>query len=120
MDKDGSIEQVIAAHLDAWNAPDGPARAQAIAALYATDVFVGEPGAAHRGHTGMAQAIADLQAQLPGTTITRSGPVQTAQDLVTYTWELGTAGQAATATGRDVLIIRDGLITSLYVVIDGS
>jgi SnoaL-like domain len=113
-----SVENTVTAHLDAWNAPDGADRAQAIADLYSPDVFIGEPNAEHRGHSGMAQAISALQAQLPGTAITRSGPIQTVQDLVTYTWELGAGGQPAIATGRDVLIIRDGLITSLYVLID--
>jgi len=113
-----SIENIVAAHLDAWNAPDGPDREQAIADRYSADVVISEPGAEYRGHSGMAQAISGLQAQLPGTAITRSGPIQTAQDLVTYTWELGASGQPAIATGRDVLIIRDGVITSLYVLID--
>jgi len=113
-----SIEGTVAAHLDAWNAPDGPDREKAIADLYSADVVIGEPGAGYRGHSGMAEAISALQAQLPGTAITQSGPNQTAQDLVTYSWELSAGGQPAIATGRDVLIIRDGVITSLYVLID--
>jgi len=113
-----SVEDTVTAHLNAWNAPDGPDRAQAIAELYSPDVFIGEPAAEHHGHRGMAHAISALQAQLPGTVVTRSGPIQTVQDLVTYAWELGTPGEQATATGRDVLLIPDGQITSLYVVID--
>ena len=81
----GSVESVVAAHLDAWNAPEGPDRMNAIAEVYSPDVFIGEPDAKRRGHSGMTQAISALQAQLPGTSITRSGPIQTAQDLVTYT-----------------------------------
>jgi hypothetical protein len=114
----GSVEYAVAAHLDAWNAPDGADRAEAIARLYSPDVFIGEPAAQHRGHSGMAHAISALQAQLPGTAITRSGPIQVVQDLVTYTWEIGGRSQPAIATGRDVLIIRDELIASLYVLID--
>ncbi len=115
----GSVESVVAAHLDAWNAPEGPDRANTIAELYSPDVFIGEPDTKHRGHSGMTQAISGLQAQLPGTSITRSGPIQTVQDLVTYTWGLGTGSEPPIATGHDVLIIRDGQITSLYVLIDG-
>ena len=113
-----SLENAVAAHLDAWNAPDSPDRAQAIANLYSPDVFIGEPGAEHRGLSGMATAISALQAQMPGTEITRTGPIQTVQDLVTYTWELGARGEPPIATGRDVLLMRDGRITSLYVLID--
>ena len=113
-----SVENLVAAHLDAWNAPDTPDRTKAIAELYSPDVFIAEPGAAHRGHRAMAQAISALQVQMPEAAITRSGPIQTVQDLVTYTWELGARGRPAAATGRDVLVIRDGRITSLYVLLD--
>lgn len=113
------IESIVTAHLDAWNSPAGPQRAEAVAAVYASDVFVGEPGSALRGHEGVGQAIDALQSQLPGTTIRRSGPIQVAQDLVTYAWSLGPADGPAMATGRDVLLVRDDQVTSLYVVIDG-
>jgi len=113
-----SLEGIIAAHLDAWNAPSGPDRDRSVAEVYSPEVFVGEPGAALHGHSGMTKAISGLQAQIPGTTLSRSGPIQSVQDLVTYTWTLGVEGQPAIASGRDVLIVRDSKITSLYVLID--
>ncbi|MCL3838893.1 GNAT family N-acetyltransferase [Aeromicrobium duanguangcaii] len=112
------IESVVAAHLDTWNSPAGPERTEAIAALYAPDVLVAEPQRALRGHDGMEQAIADLQAQLPGTALTLSGPIQVAQDLVTYAWTLGAPDGPAVASGRDVLFLHDDDVVSLYVVID--
>jgi hypothetical protein len=114
----GSIESLITAHLNAWNAPAGPDRDKSVSEVYAPDVFVGEPGNAYQGHSGMTKAISGLQTQVPGTTITRSGPIQSAQDLVTYSWTLGVDGQPAIVSGRDVLIVREGRITSLYVLID--
>ena len=113
-----SVENTVSAHLEIWNAPAGPDRTNAIADVYSPDVFIGEPDAKRQGHRGLIQAISALQTQLPGMSITRSGPIQTAQDLVTYTWQLGAGNGPATATGRDVLILRDGQITSLYVLID--
>ena len=112
------IESIVAAHLAAWNASAGPDRARLIASVYTADVFIGEPQRALRGHDGMEEAIASLQAQLPDTAITRSGPIEVAQDLVTYTWALGAADGPVIASGRDVLITRDDQIASLYVVID--
>lgn len=114
----GSIDDVITAHLNTWNAPAGAARDESVAKTYSPDVFVGEPEAAHRGHAKMSAAIAALQAQLPGTVIRPSGPIQTAQDLVTYSWTLGVDGHEPIASGRDVLVVREGRITSLYVLID--
>ena len=115
-----TIESLVAAHLDAWNAPAGPDRTGAITSVYSSDVFIGEPQGALRGHDGMEQAIDALQAQLPGTALTRSGPIQVAQDLVTYGWTLGSPGGPSLATGRDVLLVRDDEVVSLYVVIDAS
>jgi hypothetical protein len=113
-----SVESLVGAHLDAWSAPAGPDRDQLIAEVYALDVFLGEPARGAKGHAGVAESIAGLQAELPGMSITRSGPIQSAQDLYTYTWALGPAGRAPIASGRDVLIVREGKITSLYVLID--
>lgn len=114
------IENLVAAHLDAWNAPVGPGRTQQIASVYSPDVYIAEPQGVLRGHGGMEQAIAGLQAQLPHTTITRKGPIQVAQDMVTYAWSLSAPDGPAVAAGRDVLIIGDNKIICLYVVIDGS
>ncbi|MGV9310760.1 nuclear transport factor 2 family protein [Streptomyces sp. NPDC003691] len=113
-----SVEGVVTAHLAAWNSSAGAERDSLIAKVYSPDVFIGEPGAAHRGHEGMNAAISGLQEQLPGTVITRSGPVQQAQDLVTYSWTLGAPDGPVKASGRDVLLVGDGRIARLYVVID--
>ncbi|MCR6030581.1 hypothetical protein GGQ22_03890 [Nocardioides sp. zg-579] len=59
-----------------------------------------------------------LQAQAPGARIARSGPIQVAQDLVTYSWTLTVGDGPALATGRDVLIVRDDEVVSLHVVVD--
>lgn len=115
-----SYESIIDAHLRTWNRMPGTQREQAIASIYSPDVTIGEPGAAYVGHAGMTEAISGLQAQLPGTVITRSGPLQTAQDLVTYSWSLGPAGGSTMVTGRDVIIIQENRITSVYVLIDAS
>lgn len=115
-----SVEAIVDAHLSVWNSADTADRKRAIASIYSPEVFVGEPGSAQAGHEGMAQAIAGLRAQLPGTVLTRSGPIQIAQDMATYGWNLGPVGGETIVTGRDVLLIRDGLISSLYVVIDAA
>jgi len=114
-----SIDDLVAAHLDTWNSRNGSGRQRSIAAIYTTDVTIGEPGARHTGHGGMNDAISALQAQLPNTTITRSGPIQTAQELVTYPWVLGAVGQPPIAAGRDVLLVVDEAISHVFVLVDG-
>lgn len=113
-----SIDALVAAHLSTWNSPNGSDRQRAIAVTYTTDVTIGEPGARHTGHAGMDDAISTLHTQLPNTTITRTGAIQTAQELVTYRWELGTVGHPPIAAGRDVLLVVDGAITHVFVLVD--
>jgi hypothetical protein len=113
-----SVENIVVAHMEAWNAPAGPERERAIAEVYTADVFVGEPDARLTGHSGVEQAIAALQAQLPGMALTRGGPLREVQDLVTYPWTIGAEGSSPVVSGHDVLILRDGKVSRLYVLID--
>lgn len=109
---------LIAAHLDAWNTDPGSQRDRSISTTYAPDVTVNEPESVHTGHEGMSEAISGVRALAPGAVITRSGPFQSVQDLATYPWDLVLPDGTRLASGRDVLIIRNGVIQSLYVVLD--
>lgn len=113
-----SIEGLVAAHLKVWNSPDGPDRQQRIATVYTADVTIGEPTARLTGHAGMNDAISALHDQLPNTTITRTGSIQTAQELVTYQWVLGTVGGPPIVMGRDVLLVVDQAISHVFVLVD--
>jgi len=115
---ESTLDSIITSHLNAWNSPAGDDRDRAISDLYTSDVVVAEPETTYSGHAGMAEAIAGIQAAIPGAQITRSGPIQSAQELTTYSWALGPAGGPVIVTGRDVLIIREGKISALYVIID--
>jgi hypothetical protein len=113
-----SIAQVVAEHLAIWNLPDDEERSRSIASAYSSKVLVAEADAVYRGHEGMARAIDALQAALPRMQLELSGAIQTAQALSTYSWSLGPAGETPVVTGRDVITVRDGVIESVYVLID--
>lgn len=114
-----SIEKLIDDHLSAWNSPPSAQREELIAATYAADLFVGEPQAALTGHDGVTTAIDGLAAQVPGGSLHRTSGISQVQDLVTYTWGLLVDGNDV-ATGRDILLVADNVITRLYVLIDGT
>ncbi|WP_405995425.1 hypothetical protein [Streptomyces sp. NBC_00986] len=113
-----SIAHIVAAHLTIWNSPAGEERSRSIASTYADDVLVAEADAVYHGPEGAEKAIDALQAAVPGTRLDLDSPIQTTQDLSTYTWTLGPAGGAPVATGRDVITVRDGVVKSVYVLID--
>ena len=112
------IAQVVAEHLTIWNSPAGEERSRSIASTYADDVLVAEADAVYHGAEGAEKAIDGLQAATPGMRLELSGPIATAQDPSTYTWTLGPAGGTPVATGRDVITVQDGVVQSVYVLID--
>jgi len=97
-------------HLGIWSTTGCAARAGVIAETYRQDVVLVEPQLPSNGRDGVNDAIDGLQAQVPNMTFAVPRPDQTAQNTVTYTWTLEPAGGASVATGRDVLVVRDGLI----------
>lgn len=113
------VEALVSDHLAIWNSEDADQRLQAMASVYTDDVRTAERDATYAGHAGVDEAIAGLQGALPGMKLSLSGPIQRAQDLVTYQWNLGKPDEGVVAvTGRDVLVIDNGLIAVLYVLID--
>lgn len=113
-----ALDALITDHLKAWNTPAGEDRDRLLAEVYAADVSVSEPSVVRTGRKGMAEAISGLQAAVRGGALSRSGPVQTSQQLSTYSWDLGADGGPVLASGRDVVIVRDGAIAALWVIID--
>jgi hypothetical protein len=113
-----SLAAIAAEHLRIWNSQPGPERTSAVAGIYASDAVVAESNATYRGRSGVEQAIDGLHAALPGMQLELTSPIQTAQELSTYTWTLGPQGQPAVVTGRDALSIKEGAITAVYVFID--
>lgn len=113
-----SIAEVIAGHLAVWNAPAGEERSRSIAAIYSSDALVAEENAVYHGHDGVARAIDALQAAIPGMHLELSSAIQTVQSLSTYSWNLKVAAEAPVASGRDIIQVQEGVITSVHVFLD--
>lgn len=115
-----SIDAIVDKHLNIWNSPPSQERRDAVQRIYSSDVLVAESDTTYRGYAGVEQAIDGLHGALPGMQLELTGPIQTVQDLSTYSWSLAPEGGAVVVTGRDVLTFEDGTITALYVLIDAA
>lgn len=111
------IELMEANLLEVFNERDAQRRAAAIERTYAPDVRWTDDEGVVLGHKALdAKAIA-LQSQLEGLVFTKAGPVHQTLGFGYLAWTLGPDGGEPVATGFDVAIVRDDVISELYTVI---
>jgi len=111
------VELMEANLLEVFNERDDQRRVAAIERTYAPDVRWTEDEGIAVGRDALnARAIA-LQSQMEGLVFTKAGPVHQTLGFGYLAWELGPGGGDPVATGFDVAIVRDDLISELYTVI---
>jgi hypothetical protein len=103
-----------------FNEPDPQRRDAAIAETFAEDVVFTDPEGTVTGRDALAAKITELLAQGPGFVFTHDGPLREIPGaLGVRAWRLGPPGGAPVLGGLDVAVVRDGLIATLYTVLDG-
>jgi hypothetical protein len=103
--------------LGVFNERDAQRRAATIDTTYAADVrWTDDEGVSVGREALEAKAIA-LQSQMQGLVFTKAGPVYQTTGLGYLAWKVGPDGGDPVASGFDVAIVRDGLISELYTVI---
>jgi hypothetical protein len=103
--------------LGVFNERDAQRRALTIESTYAPDVrWTDDEGTSVGREALEAKAIA-LQSQMQGMVFTKASPVYQTRGLGYLAWKLGPEGGAPVATGFDVAVVRDDLISELYTVL---
>ncbi len=105
--------------LQVFNEADADRRAELIAATYAPDVVFHDPEGTVTGREAFAAKVAELLAGTGGLPFALRRPVQASAGLGVASWALGPAGQPPVATGTDVALVEDGLITTMWTLLDG-
>jgi hypothetical protein len=103
--------------LGVFNERDPQRRALAIESTYAADVRWTDDEGITFGREALDAKAAALQSQMEGLVFTKAGPVYQTLGLGYLAWKLGPDGGDSVATGFDVAIVRDDLISELYTVI---
>jgi ketosteroid isomerase-like protein len=117
-EKKDAIKAIIDNHLAAWNNTDPVSRQAAIATIYSLDVKVADPDEKYKGRETVDGIIAGFQAKFSGASLSLVGKPQIHHNGVYYKWQLAAAGAAPLATGVDFILLKDGLIKTLYVFVD--
>jgi hypothetical protein len=103
--------------LGVFNERDAQRRAATIETTYAPDVrWTDDEGVSVGREALEAKAIA-LQSQMQGLVFTKASPVYQTHGFGYLAWNVGPEGGDPVATGFDVAIVRDDLISQLYTVI---
>jgi hypothetical protein len=104
-----------------FNEPDPARRDAAIAQTFTADVAFTDAEGTVTGRAALAAKVTGLLAQGPGLVFVHDGPLREIPDtLGVRAWQLGPSGGSAVLGGLDVAVVRDGLIATLYTVLDGE
>lgn len=104
---------------EVFNERDPERRAQLVAATYAADVVFHDPAASVQGREALSAAVATLQEGGEGLVFSLRRPVQESVGLGLTSWQLAAPGGDPVVTGTDVALVSDGLITTMWTVLDG-
>jgi hypothetical protein len=117
-EKKDAIKAIIHSHLAAWNDTNAESRKAAIDTIYSLDVKVADPDEKYKGRELVDGIIVAFQTKFAGAQLSLVGKPQIHHGGAYYNWQLATEGAAPIATGVDFVLIKDGLIKTLYVFVN--
>lgn len=97
---------------------DDDRRRAAIDELWAKDGVLYVPPGMIVGRDAIGKFAGELRATHPNFVYTPQGAPQVLHDVGRLAWGSGPRGEASEYTGWDVITVRDGRITALYVFLD--
>ena len=103
--------------LGVFNERDAQRRAVTIESTYAPDVRWTDDEGIVVGRAALDAKAAAMQSQMQGLVFTKASPVYQTRGLGYLAWKLGPAGGDPVASGFDVAVVRNDLISELYTVI---
>jgi len=117
----GRIHELLNRNLqEVFGEGDATRRRAAIEELYTEDCVLYVPPGKFVGRGALDKFAGDLRATHPHFVYTPHGEPQALHNAGRLAWGSGPRGEAPEYTGLDVIIVRDGKITALYVFLDSN
>ena len=105
-----NLTNLIDRYIATWNETDAERRRELIAQTWTEDSIYVDPLMRGEGRTGIDAMIHGVQTQFPGLRFRRASDIDTHNDRVRFSWELGPEGGPAIAGGVDFgMILGDRL-----------
>ncbi|MGC5026785.1 nuclear transport factor 2 family protein [Tsukamurella sp. DT100] len=112
-DENDGFAALVAAYLAMWNERDPRARQALAAAVFTPDAYYVDPNSAARGIAAIDAYVAGWQAQFPDSEFTR-GALHGHHHVVYFEWSFGSPGNPPAGNGRDVAVVENGRISTVY------
>lgn len=110
---------LVAQYIASWNETDAQRRDALIAATFTEDAAYTDPLMHGTGHDGIAGLIGGAQSQFPGFHFALTRPVDSVDDHVRFSWQLGPAGAPALIEGTDFACVSaDGRLATVHGFLD--
>ena len=109
----GAHLQVIDAYIAAWNETDSATRRALIARTWREDGHYLDPLMSGTGHDGIDAMISGVQSQFPGYRFRRTSELDTHNDRIRFSWELGPEAGPPLAGGVDFGVVSDGRLQTI-------
>ena len=100
-----------------FNEPDATARRAAIDELFAPNAEFTDPEGSATGHDAFAASVSALLGRSPDWRFRVEGDAVGVGDLAVVHWGFGPVDGDAVVHGQDVVIARDGVISTLYTIV---
>jgi len=109
---------LIERYIASWNETDAAGRRALISATFTESASYSDPMMKSEGHGGIDQMLAVVQERFAGLRFKQVGKVDSYEDRVRFSWELGPDGGPSVAGGTDFATIDAGKLSSVVGFLD--
>ncbi len=113
-----TVEAAVDAYFAAWNERDAAARDALLDVAIADACELDGPTGTFRGRDAILRLIVSLQDRMGGAVTVRTGPVEMADGVIRFPWQVRTGGGDSLLGGVDVVeVATDGRLARIVVAI---
>lgn len=108
-----NLNELIDRYFAMWNETDSGRRRDLIAGVWAEDGRYRDPIQQGDGIDGINAMVGELQRQMPGCEVRRTGEIDAHHDCARFPWEVVAECGTVVADGIDVALVSDGRLRLL-------
>lgn len=114
-----SPEQIATKHLELWSETDSQNRKNIMDELYDDTIAIIDPAFKVTGKEKLTDFITNLQTEHKGYVFSINGKVSSHNDMIKFNWNYGPKSDQKKITGTDIMTVKNGMVKTIAVFIDG-